>query len=370
MGVTMLNALGSQSLADFERQFAAAWERAQLLSRRSPLHFGGAIVPFKSPIDKAAAYAAMSMNCQDFPVWLHVCKTTTFSDEKIVEWEKKGICCIDLGSRKYHGNSGSATEWLVNRYNLQRTTGVTKLIEVINKNNRTGYLKSFRNAVPLIMRELYELEPNDADWWSVKVLSEAAKVVTAFVRVENGEGVLNPDSADLSIPLVGLIAKFLDPDKPLTLGQYVKNLWTLGETSDAILEKIEFWQIGMRRLAEAKRVAKTRVAKAKLNTFHASNLPGVLLVNCDHFFMKEVLHTKRFAIRIVVDENGHAAISTNKLDCSALYAFLEKRERGLWHFNQQMGALINGGPQYIETLPTTIPPDALVRLVQQFMSKK
>jgi len=372
----MLNAPVAQqpaSFAQLERQIAAAWERARTAARTSPLYFGGAIVPFKSPIDKAAAYAVMSMSCADEPVWLHVCKTTNFPDEKIDEWEKKGVCCIDLGHRKYHNvTEGSATEWLVERYNLQRTAGIMKLVEVINKNNKTGYLKSFRNAVPLIMRELYELEPNDADWWSVHVLAEAAKVVAAFVRFQNGEMVRQ--HAHLPAPIDQLVAQFGDADRPLTLGQYVNNLWALGETPDAILEKLEFWQTGMKRLADAKRAAKERLASAKLNTFGVKFgekvLPGVLLERCGHFFNREVLHTRRFAIRIIVEDDGHAAISTNALDCGALHKYLERREPGRWHHNVQMGSLINGGPQYIETPPTQIPARVLVQFVQEYLAPK
>lgn len=364
MGVTIMQKVlaSQQSLADFETQIEAAWERAKLTSRKSPLYFGGAIVPFKSPIDKAAAYAVMSISCVDEPVWLHVCKTNNFSDEKIAEWEKRGICCIDVGRRKYHNvTEGSATEWLVEHYNLNRTVGVTELVEVINKNNRTGYLKSFRNAVPHIMRELYELEANDADWWSVRVLSEAAKVVSAFVRVANDEGV---ERAQMPEPIAQLVAQFGDGNRPLTLGQYVNNLWALGETFEAILEKLEFWQKGLQRLAKAKNAAKVRLTQAKLNTFHVRNLPGVLLERCDHFFTKEVLHTRRFAIRIIVDDGGHAAISTNALDCTALAEFLKRGEPGMWHHNEQMGALINGGLQYTETPPTNIPAKRLLELVQ------
>ena len=357
MGVTMQNA---QTLVQFETQIAAAFRRTE---RKSLLPFDGAIVPFKSPIDKAAAYAVMSMNCADEPVWLHVCKSNNFPDEKIAEWEKLGICCIDVGRRKYHQvREGSATEWLVEHYRLKRTTGIEKLIEVINKNNRTGYLKSFRNAVPFIMRELYELEANGADWWSVRVLSEAAKVVTAFVRVANGEAIRQPHLMDAD--LATLANDFGQGDKPLTLGQYVWNLWMLGEESDVIFEKLEFWQDGVKRLAEAKRAAKARLATAKLNTFYVGNLPGVLLVRCDHFFTKEVLHTHRFAIRVIVDDSGHAAISTNGLNCAALASFIQRGEPGMWHHNEQMGALINGGPQYTETPPTKIPANKLVELVQ------
>ncbi len=364
MGVTKMSAIASSSLQQFEGQVAAAFRNAV---RKTPLQFAGAIVPFKSPIDKAAAFAVMSMQCAEEPVWLHVCKTTTFGDEKIAEWEKKGICCIDLGSRKYHGQNGSATEWVIGRYSLPRSEGIQKLIEVINKNNRTGYLKSFKGAVAHTMREMYELEKNTADWWSVKVLSRAADIVTAFVRVENGEIFNRTQMPD---QIAQLVAQFGDTDKPLTLGQYASNLWVLGEESEAIQEKLEFWQTGLKRLAEAKRVAKLCVAKEKLNSFYVGNLPGVLLEKRDHFFMKEVLRAHKFAIRIIVDDSGHAAISTNKLDCSTLYRHLNLREPGRWHHNEQMGALINGGPQYTETVATDVPPKKLVEMVQYYLAPK
>ncbi|MDO8593618.1 MAG: hypothetical protein Q7R59_01820 [bacterium] len=307
------------------------------------------------------------MSCADEPVWLHVCKSNNFPDEKIAEWEKLGICCIDVGRRKYHQvNEGSATEWLVEHYRLARTAGIAELIEVINKNNRTGYLKSFRNAVPFIMREMYELEGSDADWWSVRVLHEAAKVVTAFVRVANGEAVRQPHLMDAD--LATLANDFGQGDKPLTLGQYVWNLWMLGEESEAIFEKLEFWQDGVKRLADARQRAKALVAQAiadgTLPRFYVRNFPGILLENRDHFFTKEVLHTHKFAVRVIVDGDGHATISTNSLDCTALATFLERGEPGMWHHNEQMGALINGGPQYIETPPTKITANKLVELVK------
>lgn len=370
-----MNQTSAVSLDQFTSSVALAFQRAR---KTTPLPFAGAIVPFKSPIDKAAAYAVMSMHCGEEPVWLHVCKTTNFSKEQIAEWDKKGICCIDLGQRKYHyANEGSATEWLVRHYSLPRTTGVQKLIEVINKNNQTGYLKSFRNAVPHIMRELYELEPNDADWWSVKVFSEAAKVVVAFVRVQNGESGREPSVAPADV--TKLVNDFGDVDKPLTLGQYAWHLWILGEPLETIQEKLEFWQKGIKRLADARQRAKAEVAQAiekgNLPTFRLKVgkdkfLPGVLLVNRDHFFTKGVLHARKFAVRVIVDENGHAAISTNNFDCSALAKALELREPGKWHHNEQMGSLINGGPMYVGNPVTQIPALALIQFAKEYLALK
>lgn len=366
MGVTM-----NVSQVKSESSIAIALRAAR---KQTPLDFSGAMVPNKSPIDKAAALAAVQRSCSEILAWINVCKSTKFSDEQIKEWEDKGVCCIDLGDRKYNKDEiheGSATEWVINHYALPITPGLTKLVGVINRNNQTGYLKSFRNAVPYIMRELYELERANADWWSVKVLKEAAEVVTAFVQVEDDEVV---QRADLPAPVAELVAQLGDANKPLTLGQYASNLWSLGDDPLVIIEKLEFWEKGLKRLGKARQRAKAQVvqaiAKGQLPTFYAGRFPGVLLEKRDHFFTKEVLHAHKFAIRVIVEEDGHATISTNKLDCSALAKFLEKREPGRWHHNVQMGALINGGPQYTENPSTEIPSRVLVELVKSLLGPK
>lgn len=346
--------------------FAVAFSNTE---RKSELPFVGAILPNKPPIDKVAAYELVGMHCAQRLSAVNFHDTNEFADEEIQQWEKDGILPIDVGGRKYHGQAGSATEWVVKRYCLPRTKGVEELLELINDNNgneknKGGFLKGYAFSVPGLIRKLYELK--DEETWHAEVVWAAGDVVNAFVKVANGDVVPQHEPPDGDIIL--LAKEFAqDKEKPLTLGQYVANLWSLGESSDVIVEKLAFWQDALRRLNEIYAWAKAEWRqlqgdKQKLSRleFKAGKHRGIILRTDNRALVNVVTREGHYAIRLIVSSDGHTTIATNRLDIAKLNEAFAEREPERWHYNRDMGALLNGGPQYTGVKPTRIPGDEII----------
>lgn len=340
--------------------FAVAFSNTE---RKSELPFVGALLPNKPPIDKVAAYEIVGMYCAKRLAEVTFHNTNAFPDEEMQELEKDGYLPIDVGSRKYHGLAGSATEWVVKRYCLPRTKGLNELVELINENNRTGFLKGYAFSVPSLIRKLYEFK--DEETWHAEVVWAAGDVVNAFVKVANGDVVPQHEPPDGDIIL--LAKEFAqDKEKPLTLGQYVANLWSLGESPDAIVKKLAFWQDALRRLNEiyawAKAEWRQMQGDKKLSKleFKAGKHRGIILRTDSRALVNVVTREGHYAIRLIVGSDGHTTIATNRLDISKLHEAFAKREPERWHYNRDMGALLNGGPQYTGVKPTRVSGDEII----------
>lgn len=341
-------------------------------ARKSLLPFTGAIIPNNPTFDKVAACEIVGMHCVQRLSSISFHNTNEFSDEEIQAWEKDGVIAIDVGSRKYHGQVGSATEWVVNRYCISRTPGVQELIELINKNNGSGFLKQYAFSVVALIRKLYELE--DSDEWRGKLCWAAGDVAAAFVKVGNGDVAHKDEPMEEQIAV--LAKQFAqDSEKPLTLGQYVKHLWLLGENTDAITKKLAFWQDASRRLKQLYDRAKAEWDNLRTDAKHLSKLEfragphrGIILRTNSRALVNVVTRDGRYTIRFIVESDGHTTIATNRLDISKLHEKFDQREPKQWHYNAAMGALLNGGPQYTGVKPTRIPSEELLGELKQLFA--
>lgn len=355
---------------------AAVAEAFRAARLQEPLAFSGAIIPFKPPIDKVAAYGALSLYCPDELAFLDFCKSNDFSDEQIREWERKGVACIDVGARKYNRadvKEGSAVEYTFNHCALPDSAGMRELISLTTINNATGFLKRgerTQGAIAFLIREFYELPVESVDAWVSRVVKAAADVVIAYVKVQDGEIVRKDE------PLPPVLQRIADrwakgAGKTFTFASYLDDMWKLGRSPEEILEKFQFWHNAVRRYDD--QVARSHKALKELKRceFEIEGVgTGIVIRTDDYFLTKAIVRSGTYAVRVIIKRDGHAAITTNRLDLSSLNRFYSKLEPGRWFHDTRSCALLNGGPQYVQTPATQFGHGFFVKTLTQHLGPK
>jgi hypothetical protein len=336
--------------------------------KSGPTTFTGAAVPYKPPIDKIVAYYLLLAH-NDLPFDSVVYWTRNECSEKqFAKWRDERICPIDIGDRKYHeAGVGSATEFVVTQFDIQLSPAQNRLVEMLNKNNATGNLKQGGwDAIAFLLRELYEL--TDDQQFHFKVMDKAAHVVMCFTQVEDGQIAQPLDGLEEALP--DLVERFKKTvHMPLTLGRYVQDLWLLGNEPAQIREHVRFWTDGaaelQRKLAEGRKAFDELQPK---DEFFAKGNKGIVVKSDDRFIAKAAIKCGDYMIRIIRTAAGHVTISTNGLDLGKVAEELTRREPGRWYYQAKMGALINGGPQYIGVQPTNLQPRHFIGMIQQYLT--
>ena len=332
----------------------------------------GVVLPAEPPIDKV--FAAMlvanrnSVSLQTIEFWAN----TRATPEQFRMWRGAGIYPIDLDDFKYHeAGVKSASEFVAVHLSMMTMTaegmvsnltpGVQKLMDMINKNNGSGYLRGMKFSIPYIIREAYKLKADDA--FHADLVSKAIDVLESFAAVENGTIARSVENLEEALPdLVDMLRKSMD--QPLTLGRYLRDRWVLGDEPGDIRTKVGFWLDQFN--AVEKRVAEAEKTLSGLQTrkWSVAGFAGVVLKSDDHFILKAATRSRQWGVRIVVTGPGHTTISTNGLDLSKVNEVLQRLEPGKWYYQAQMGALINGGPQYTAVEPTGLSTEHLIQMLQ------
>lgn len=297
----------------------------------------------------------------------------TFSDhseytlEEIDALLEQGFFPIELGEMSYKANgTGSATEALVKTLGLDPASlnaGEIKLMELLARRNRDGYMNQFQMSLPRILGNLYDLGYDEMD-----LLERFKNVVHFFLEDENrkarGE---TPARADASVldelpDLVGVIKKC--QFAPFTPGRYLRDMWRCGEPVDQIREKVTFWISAWNRFQEEYAKAKTELSTIEKVNFSANGFSGVAVETDNRFIAKVGAPTVDIFINRRPD--GHAAIMTRGRDMTALSKELQRLEPGRWYYHQPAGHVINGGSSPASELSLA----QLVELDKGFPPKK
>ncbi len=330
--------------------------------------FTKAVLPYKPPIDKI--YALQILQAKNL-VPIEGVAYWTSNDcppEQFSEWTNSSCYPIDIGDRKYHlAGVRSASEFVVKEFGIELSAGSQKLLDLINENNKSGKLKNYKFAVAHMLRELYEL--TDDEDFHIEVIMRAADVIQMCIAAEDGKIVQSEEG--FSESMQDLIEHFAGcNNSPLTLGRYVRDLWLAGFEPTAIREKVSFWT---ERWAEVQaRLAEGRETLAKLSPVEdqVAGTKVVVLKTDNRFLSKAAIKSGRWGIRIIVQGSGHTVISTNGYDLGKLHGVLQKIEPGKWYYQAKMGAMINGGPQYVGTEPTAIGWKQLIGLMKMHVQPK
>ncbi len=336
------------------------------------LVFKGAALPYKPPIDKILALTILNNINDTFLESIEYWKRNECAPEQFAHWRDAQIYPIDIGDRKYHAAGvASATEFLVKEFGLELTTGFAKLIEMIARNNINGYLKKMPFAIPAILRQMYEL--SNADSFHMLIIRNVMDVIEAHVSVADGKIARSEEGLNEALP--ELVEHFsICNYQPLTLGGYLRNLWLLGVETAVIVEKVAFWSNG-----KTESEARLAFGKEKFDAlpvrdwFKAGSFKGIVVKTDDRFLADAAIRSREYQIRIIVGSDGHTVISSNAssgVRLGQIAEALAAQEPGRWYFQEQMGALINGGPQYVGVESTKLSSARIVGLLQKHLNPK
>lgn len=341
----------------------------QKITDKSGLVIHGAMLPYKPPIDKVAAMLVIQTHAKEQQVQINdikFFKANERSEELLRRFEAAGLYPIDIGARKYHGQAGSATEYVVRDLNIPMTAGLATLIELLNHNNKTGSLKNQPFSIAHLVREFYELADDDA--WQYEVLLAAAHVVEYFVEALDAK-VRRTRSEELHPELKELAQKVQHSgDNPFTIGRYLKDMWVVGAPVEEIKQRVSWWITN--REENKKLIKGGETAWMMLDydkyTFMANQIKGIVLETDNRYLVRAAIKDKKYPLRLIKRSDGHMTISTANLPMQETAEYLMAREPGRWFYQSAMQAIINGGPQYVDVKPTEISTDEMVKILKDF----
>ncbi len=326
--------------------------------------YRGVAVPECPPIDKAVARVlaerALGASLPVIQFWNHpIC-----SREQLTAWETDDVLAIDLGAEKYHSaGKQSAAEMVAELFytNLSDLPpAVSRLLEIVAKNNQTGYLKGFPYSMAWTMRELYKLPGYDHH----EVFDRAGEVIHTWLEAQESTS----DTAYCDEGHIAEIFNKVDRHRqfgPFSVSRYIRDLWQLGNDIDEITEEAGFWVDGHDRAKAAIEDGKREFATMAKTSFVVNDLICTALETDNPFVIK----AGSYACDILVAKNsrtGQAVIMTKKANTAPLARELRTREGELWYHQASQGIVLNGGFMYSGLTPTALSLETLVELVQQF----
>ena len=335
--------------------------------------YKGVVMLYHPPIDKICAKVVLERHLGHLLPVAEYYGNPVCSIQQMLEWEEQGLFPIDIGDEKYNrGLADSATEAAMNILKLAPSPAEQKLIEILSRNNKTGYLKSFHFSVSWFIRELYELDGYD----QTEIIERAGRVVHAFLAVEDmnmeAESV-NENLTDLAD--IAVITQICN-NAPFTVGRFLRDLERLGHPVGEIRKECEWWFGGFSDIEIALEGARDEYNVLPKTRFPVGNFRATFVTTNSYFVSKVATRDQETDILLVRRSTGHMAFLSRGLDISNLareIKALEPDDR--WYHHQGPGQLINGGKVYGGTeygaaKPTALSNDKLTELLQRFPPQK
>lgn len=337
----------------------------------STTKFRGVVTPHNPRTDEISAIVVMERilgkSITEIKLWGH----PECSWDKIDEFTAQGLVPIEIGETGYQTlGLGSATEAvavMLGREKDQLTPGEIKLVEMLARRNRNGYMNQFPMSLPRILKDLYDLPRYE----ELDLISRFKDVIHAFLEDEDREDSFEPDKAGHEITRFQdlVVATVHCQFAPLTPGRYLRDLWRRGESADQIREKVSFWINAWNCWQEAFRNAQHEWPRSDKLRFTFNGLDAAAIRTSNRFFSKICFNKEqpgKVDLLIIQGPSGHTAIMARKRNISVLNRELNQLEPGRWHYHQSAGSLINGGPMFPEVTPTSQTISQLAGLVSKF----
>jgi hypothetical protein len=335
------------------------------------------VVPARPPIDKLVAYKRILLDQGDESrLLIEFCDVNEPTDAHFDGWRAKcspGVepYLIDVGKKKYHNLGSSAAQ--VEKLSSTTESGVifNRLVELVNENNRTGFLKNPRHSIAKILRDAYHVMNSGSASQEV-VFDHGMDVVNAFFFHQNKREWDSLFSDPQYLELKELWKGFAVMEEevvPFTVPLYFKQLFMSGRSEQEINTKIGWWLYKVKSISKHREVAKEK--KYRLYDFAVQN-KRVGIIHVGNYFEAaaatyQFVGSGRLAVGIIGDERGHVHIQTSirhKVDVADLFAYLNEVEPGLWYYEQRFRAkmILNGSPQFTGVTPTSLTPNEFRQL--------
>lgn len=323
------------------------------------------VIPFAPTIDQSfAAFLTIPFvvtNKSEIKYYFSRTSKPDFNFRKRVERiaDVGKIILIDLGKQKYRGFAPSASQLVVNEFEaLQSDRQVQSLVDQINENNRTGFLKNNKYSIAKILRKIYYLdcEMSMSDSEAEAILRRTYKVFRAnFLKPKRlWNEINNEENAALKELWRSFGVNNLKV-KDFTICKYFVQMFEGGVETKEILSEIDWWMDQQGFIAEEESKAKAVCFAPKTFALKKSAI-GISIEVKNQFeseaFINEYMKSNSYTVGLIRSCTGHAFINCNSTKFSVnlnnLYNFLNEAEPYKWHVikrnNGQM--LMNGSPQF------------------------
>lgn len=316
---------------------------------------------------------------------LAFCAVNVPDPEHYEKWAKKcsprvDPILVDVGDR-YHNWFRSAAE-------MQKSASpvdgriYNQLVELVSENNKTGSLKDHPLALPLWLRQVYQIM-GAGEYSQEVVVDHMMGVINSFfwtqIKRDWKQLFNNPEYASLREVWDGFNENGNTP-KPFTLPDYFQRMFMrTTKTAKEIMEAVSWWTTRHDRF-KARMDEAFKKQYLPVQTFNVGAKRGCVIHIRGYFESRaaiyQLLGSGKFAVGIIRNHRGQACIMSSirhpGADFSELFKALRLEEPTLWYhetrFTNQI--LMNGSDQYTETPGTAKSDDELVKLICQKVGSK
>lgn len=271
-----------------------------------------------------------------------------------------GAIDVDVLRDYKKSGHGSATEKVAQEQGLMNVPGVRCLVQLLDKNNRTGNLKSGEKSLVALIREFFNVgTENPSRERRIKTIDFMWPAVEAYFEA----------CADHMADVEGL-------KNPFTLATF-QELCDLGNVESSRTQIfLERFQQMFESAGNLREGAKERAAEIKAGEFDVPLYPGVgsvkgHLIESDNTRIAseyfKAHENGEPAVLVVRRKGGNVAIFCRGVqNFSDLYVELEAREPGRWYLETRNPSpmLLNGSTSR-HAEPTKLRKDELVALIQK-----
>jgi hypothetical protein len=346
------------------------------------------VLPARPPIDKYVAYKRVSLDKGErFRLGVEFCDVNQPTDAHMSRWTSKcspGVepYMIDVGDKKYHRQGGSAAEVEVLSSETRSSRILKHLVELVNLNNKTGFLKEAPHSVAKIIRDAYEVMASPTTSQEV-VFEHGMDVVDSYFSHQDRrawETINEPEHAELKKLWDGFGVKDADETKDFTLPRYFRQLFMGGRSEQEIITKISWWLDKVKRITARRDAAKAKTYMPRIVRHVGEKTIGLIYVG-DCFEALAASHQQvgsgKLAVGILRNKLGQVHIASSYrhkgANFDALYAELNRREPGRWYFEGRFGKgqdpkIMNASRQFTGEPPTRISDGELLQLAERLIT--
>jgi hypothetical protein len=345
------------------------------------------VLPAFPPIDKYVAFRRVMLDLgEKFHLVKAFCNVNQPTETQMADWQSRcsdGIepYLIDVGAKKYHHLAPSAAQ--LEKMSSETRSGriYNDLVELINKNNFTGFLKKQRHSVAKLVRETYQVM-NSKDSSQELVFDRCMHVVNAYFFDQDKrswKSLSEPRHAKLKQIWDGFGVQESEMGD-FTLTRYFEHLFMSGRSEGEILERIGWWLDKAKRVVQRRQNAKKKDYRPLITRCVDGKSVGLFYV--PDYFEAEVVSYQwigsgKLAVGIIRNELGQVHILTSKayktINLKPVSQRFDEIEPGRWLFEERFGdgqvqMIMNGSRQFTGVPPTRQSNGQLLAQVANLMT--
>lgn len=344
------------------------------------------VVPALPPIDKYVAAKRVMLDWRKVPstrLQIEFCNVNIPTPEHYKVWDRGNrgsAILIDVGDRKYHHGYMSASEMVKMESPIDGGSTWNRMLELVNKNNTTGFLKQRRHAVAKMIREIPHVF-GDRNYGERETWTYGMDVVDSFFwRMDrrNWEDLFNDSLyADLRQLWEGFGVNEEEVQE-FTLPLYFRRMFRSGRPAAEIMQKMSWWLDHAKQVARLHDAAHRKEYRNRTRTFELQGTEerGGIVHIADYFeaggFNYKALGSGVLALAVLRNRFGGAVImcsNKHRVNFHELCQELARKEPNRWYFEGRFESgqmVMNQSWQFIGVTPTSLTDDELIVAVAKY----